>query len=254
MKIISLQSGSNGNCIYVEAAGVSLLFDAGLSGKQAAERLAACGRDIRAVSALIISHDHSDHALCLGIYQRKFGLPAFVTPDTLQRATRFLKLGELGAIHYFSPGQPLRFGQVSVETIPTPHDGADPVAFVVDDGRHRLGILTDLGHVFPGLQELVASLDAVLLESNYDPRMLSAGAYPDWLKQRIRGPQGHLSNPEAAKLLAEAGGRLKWACLGHISKDNNDPEHARRVHRRVLGRRLELHLATRYEASAVLEL
>ncbi len=254
MQIISLQSGSNGNCIYVEAAGSALLFDAGISGKQAAERLAACGRDIRAVDAVIISHDHADHARCLGIYQRKFGLPAFVTPATLQRARRFLKLGELGEIHSFSPGQPMRFGQVSVETIATPHDGADPVAFVVDDGRHRLGILTDLGHVFQGLTEAIASLHAVLLESNYDPQMLAGGWYPGWLKRRIRGPRGHLSNPEAAKLLAEAGCRLQWACLGHISEDNNDPEHARRVHRRLLGRKMEIHLATRYGPSELLGL
>jgi len=254
MKIISLQSGSNGNCIYVETAETALLFDAGISGKQACQRLAAYGRDIRAVDALIISHDHSDHARCLGIYQRKFGLPAYATPATLQRARQYLKLGELGEVHYFTSGQALQFGRVTVQTIGTPHDGADPVAFVVDDGRHRLGLLTDLGHVFEDLPELLSSLDAVLLESNYDPRMLQSGWYPDWLKDRIRGPRGHLSNPEAARLLAEAGDRLQWACLGHISADNNDPQHARNVHRRLLGRKLELHLATRYEPSELLDL
>jgi len=254
MKIVSLQSGSNGNCIYVEASDASLLFDAGISGKQASLRLAAYGRDIRAVDAVIVSHDHADHARCLGIYQRKFGLPAYLTPATLQRARQYLKLGELGKVCYFRPGETLYFGSLSVQSIATPHDGADPVAFVVDDGQHRLGILTDLGHVFEGLPELVASLDAVLLESNYDPRMLELGWYPDWLKDRIRGPQGHLSNHEAARLLAEAGDRLQWVCLGHISEDNNDPEHARRVHRRLLGRKLEIHLATRYEPSELLEL
>jgi len=201
MKIISLQSGSNGNCIYVEAADAALLFDAGISGRQASQRLAACGRDIRAVDALIISHDHADHVRCLGIYQRKFGLPAHISPATLQRARHRHPLGQLGDIHYFQPGQTLRFGGVCVHTIATPHDGAEPAAFVVDDGRHRLGILTDLGHVFEGLAELVASLDAVLIESNYDPRMLQFGPYPEGLKQRIRGPAGHLSNGEAARLL-----------------------------------------------------
>ena len=88
-----------------------------------------------------------------------------------------------------------------METIPTPHDGADGVVFVVDDGHRRLGILTDLGHVFAGLDAVLQSLDAVLLESNYDPEMLADGPYPEWLKDRIRGPGGHISNVEAAELL-----------------------------------------------------
>ena len=90
--------------------------------------------------------------------------------------------------------------------------------FVVDDGKHRLGILTDLGHVFTGLADVIASLDAVLLESNYDPDMLANGSRPEWLKERIAGPGGHISNFEAAELLlASASKRMKWACLGHLS-------------------------------------
>jgi phosphoribosyl 1,2-cyclic phosphodiesterase len=149
----------------------------------------------------------------------------------------------------------LRFGQVSVETVPTPHDGADGVAFVVDDGFHRLGILTDLGHVFPKLPAVIGSLDAVLLESNYDPQMLAAGPYPEFLKQRIVGPAGHLSNLEAAELLAAtASPRLQWACLAHISHENNTPELAIATHRKVLGGRLPLCVATRYRATDVMEL
>jgi phosphoribosyl 1,2-cyclic phosphodiesterase len=128
------------------------------------------------------------------------------------------------------------------------------VVFVVDDGKHRLGILTDLGHVFTGLDDLIASLDAVLLESNYDPQMLAQGPYPAWLKTRISGPAGHLSNFEAAELLQKVAlARLKWACLGHLSRDNNTPELALATHRKMLGDRLPLHLATRYQVSDVLE-
>ena len=93
----------------------------------------------------------------------------------------------------------MQFGKVVVETIPTPHDGADGVVFVVDDGKHRLGILTDLGHVFDGLADVIASLDAVLLESNYDPEMLANCSRPESLKKRIAGPGGHISNFEAAE-------------------------------------------------------
>ena len=254
MIVISLQSGSNGNCIYVETSGVRLLLDAGISGKRAQQRLAAHGRDISDVDAVVISHDHTDHSRCLGIYQRKFGLPVYVTPGTLDTAAAKYALGKLHEIRHFEAGRTLRFGTVSVETIPTPHDGADGVAFVVDDGHSRLGILTDLGCVFDGLDAVIGSLDAVLLESNYDPKMLAEGDYPEFLQDRIRGPGGHLSNHEAARLLRTAAGRqMQWACLAHLSEENNDPKLALRTHRKVLGKGFPLHVATRYEATGVLE-
>jgi len=254
MKIISLQSGSNGNCIYVEADGVRLLFDAGISGIQASERLAARGVDIRDIHALIISHDHRDHANCLGIYQRKFGLPVYITAKTLAAAGKYRNLGELTEIYEFEAGGAILLNEVVIETIPTPHDGVDGVAFVVDDGRQRLGIMTDLGHAFDGLESAVSSLDAVLLESNYDPAMLADGPYPEFLKERIRGPAGHLSNLECAELLEAAFDRgLKWACLGHLSEQNNTPELALRTHREVLGEQYPIHIASRYHASQVME-
>lgn len=254
MKAIALQSGSNGNCTYVEAAGARLLIDAGISGRQAQHRLAAHGRDITDVDALLISHDHRDHSRCLGIYQRKFGTPVHVTRGTLTVAQQKEKLGPLRKIHHFKAGAALRFGGVTVETISTPHDAVDGVAFVVDDGSRRLGVLTDLGHVFEELPGLVRSLDAVILESNYDPDMLAHGPYPEHIKKRIRGSRGHLSNAEAAELLASAvNGRLKWACLAHLSEENNDPNLALEIHRRVLGRDLPLYVAGRYEATDVLE-
>jgi len=195
---IALQSGSNGNCIYVESGDTRLLFDAGISGSRAEERLAEFGRDIRSVDALIISHDHADHVRCAGIFQRKFHLPVYVTEATFDAALRRCDLGTLTDVRHFRPGDTLSFDGVAVETVPTPHDGADGAAFVVSNARRRLGILTDLGHVFDGLGPVLASLDAVLLESNYDPEMLEVGPYPHTVKQRIRGPGGHLSNVEAA--------------------------------------------------------
>jgi len=255
MRVVSLQSGSNGNCIYVEAGGVRLLFDAGISGKQARERLAHHDIEIEGVDALLISHDHVDHSRSIGVYQRKFRLPVYVTAETLRAAAARHAIGELSDVCHFRAGATLRFGTVAVETIPTPHDGADGVAFVVDDGRSRLGILTDLGHVFAGLDGVIRSLDAVLLESNYDPRMLASGSYPPMLKHRIRGPGGHLSNVEAAELLLDAATRrLRWACLAHLSHENNTPGLALATHRRVLGSALPLCVATRYGASEVMQL
>ncbi len=253
MRVISLQSGSNGNAVYVEAAGVRLLIDAGISGIQARQRLAQHDREIARVDAMLVTHDHADHIRSLGVFQRKFGLAAYVTPRTLEAACVRHALGSLGELQGFRAGEVLRIGAVRVETVPTPHDGVDGVALVIDDGKKRLGILTDLGHVFRDLPSVVASLDAVMLESNYDPQMLASGGYPAFLKRRIRGPGGHLSNREAAELVAAAGSRLRWLCLAHLSQQNNCPELALNTHREVLGEQLPIYVASRYAVSDVLE-
>ena len=250
MIAISLQSGSNGNCIYVEAGGKRLLFDAGISGLQAERRLAALGKDIRKVDAVIISHDHSDHVSCAGVYQRKFGLPIFISERTFKAAQRGCGLGRVQEIRHFEAGKEIVFGDVDVQTVPTPHDAADGVIFIVDDGQRRLGVMTDLGHVFDALPDLVASLDAVFIESNYDPDMLANGPYPAALQARIRSDRGHISNFEAAELLARAASpKLQWACLSHLSEHNNTPELAMKTHRKILPSSFPLLLASRYEAT-----
>jgi phosphoribosyl 1,2-cyclic phosphodiesterase len=253
MLAISLQSGSNGNCIYVETPGVRLLFDAGITGVQAEERLAAHGRDIRKVDAVIISHDHGDHIRHAGVFHRKFGLPVYVTPATFAAASSRCALGKFTDLRHFRSSDQLRLGDAVVHAVPTPHDGADGAVFVVEAGAKRLGIMTDLGHVFQGLLHLVSSLDAVFLESNYDPDMLAAGPYPAYLKQRIRGPKGHLSNAEAAELLRRAAEakRLRWACLSHLSEKNNHPDVALKTHRAAQDGCVQLFTADRYRVSDV---
>lgn len=253
MIAISLQSGSSGNCIYVEAGGVRLLIDAGITGVQAQERLAAHGRDIRTVDAVIISHDHGDHIRHAGVYQRKFGIPIYATAATIAAAAARCNLGKLADVRSFRSCDKIKIGEVVVHAIPTPHDGVDGSAFVVEAGMKRLGVLTDLGHVFKDLARIVASLDAVFLESNYDPAMLAAGPYPAYLKQRIKGPKGHLSNLEAAELLRRAAGekRLQWACLSHLSEENNHPDVALRTHREVTCGEVALYVADRYQSTEI---
>jgi phosphoribosyl 1,2-cyclic phosphodiesterase len=254
IKAISLQSGSNGNCFYVEAEDVRLLFDAGISGIQAQKRLEEHGRDIRDVQALIISHDHSDHARSAGIFNRKYKIPVYMTLPTYQRSDRSTGLGQIGDLRHFDAGQTLDFGPVTVETIPTPHDAVDGVGFVICAGGRRLGVLTDLGHVFDGLDSVVASLDAVFLESNYDPGMLKNGPYPPFLKNRISGRAGHISNSECAELVSVHGSRLRWACLSHLSEQNNSPEIALATSRRILGDSVPIHVASRYGVSHIFEI
>ena len=260
MKVISLQSGSNGNSFFVEAGDVGLIFDAGISGKQAQQRLAQHGRDISSCQALFISHDHSDHTRCMGVYHRKFGLPLFITKKTLRTTTRHRDVGPLEDVRFFSPGDFRRFptkqgSDVTVHTVATPHDSAEGVAFVIEHEDKRVGILTDLGHVFPELRELLLSLDAVVIESNYDPEMLEYGPYPEPLKRRIRGRGGHISNQECADLISRASmfRRLKWACLCHLSEENNEPKIAAEACRQLVGDNVEIHVASRYQASDIME-
>lgn len=252
MITFSLQSGSNGNSIYVEADDVRLLFDAGISGKRAEGRMRVHRRDIHDVNALLISHDHVDHIRSAGIFQRKFGLPIYMTQPT--HAGTYCDLGRLSDVRYFNAGEPLHFNGVTVHTIPTPHDAADGVAFIVEHDNKRLGIFTDLGHPFAGLSRCFDALDACYLESNYDPEMLKNGPYPYHLQQRIRGEAGHLSNEESAELIRAAGTKLRWAVLSHLSEHNNEPKLALATHRRLVGKQLPLHVASRYEVSEVMEL
>lgn len=250
----SLQSGSNGNAIYVEANGVRLLFDAGISGRMAQRRMAVHGRDICDVDALIISHNHSDHIRCAGIYQRKFGLPIYVTRPTHTAAATWCDLGLLSDVRYFRSGDSLTFGDVTVHTVPTAHDAADGVGFVIECEGKRLGLLTDLGHPFPGLQSVLESVDAAYLECNYDPQMLATGTYPPAVKARIKGPRGHLSNDESADLLRACGRRRpRWVAVAHLSEDNNEPDLAIGAQHESVGRDYPVHHASRYEASQLLK-
>jgi phosphoribosyl 1,2-cyclic phosphodiesterase len=219
---VALASGSNGNAVYVETPDFALLIDAGVSDRSIRRRAAARDVDLSRVRALIVTHNHSDHVSSAGVVHRRSGAPLFITPGTL-RVSRH-RLGALSSVHEFRAGTVLEFGGTVVRTVPTPHDGVEGVAVVVEAGGARLGILTDLGHPFPALAALLPTLDAAFLESNYDPRMLAAGPYPEHLKARIAGPAGHLSNEECADLaLCGRAGRLRRVVLSHLSGENNTP-------------------------------
>lgn len=254
MEVISLQSGSNGNSFYVKAGGKQFLFDAGITGSVAQQRLATHNVDIREVEALLISHGHRDHCQAMGVFHRKFGHSIFLTERTLYQARRDHKLGVINDLHFFQSGESIDFGDVCIHTIPTPHDADDSVAFVIEHAGRRLGIFTDIGHAFKGMAQLIGKLDAVIIESNYDDEMLRTSRYPIWLKRRVRGKGGHLSNDDAAKVIREAGAKLQWICLCHLSEENNRPEVALSTHRRILGKEMELHVASRYDVGDVLKI
>ena len=254
LRFASLQSGSNGNCLYVESGDVKLLFDAGLTGLQTKQRLESLGVDIMEVQAVVISHAHDDHIRYAGVLQRQYNVPIWMTPGARGKVRETRRLGQISEPYLFNGGDTVTFDTVKVETIPTTHDVPEGVCFVVDNGTVRLGLMTDLGSRFLGLKEIIATLDGIYLESNYDTDMLENGEYHEDLKQRIRGGRGHLSNTEAAELLLQSGKRLRWACLGHLSAKNNTPEAALETHRNILGDMIPLHIAPRHGVSEIFEL
>lgn len=254
LRMVSLQSGSNGNCVFVESQGVRLLFDAGISSQQTASRLDSIDVDIGSIDAVIISHAHSDHIRFVGDLQRKFGLSIWMTGGACNEAKGRKSIKKADRPNLFEPGRRLEFGPVAVETIATPHDTDEGVCFVVDDGSVRLGVMTDLGHCFSGLGNVIAGLDGLLLESNYDPETLETGMYPELLKRRIKSKKGHLSNNESAMLLKEYGIMLRWVCLGHLSEKNNRPEIAYEVHRKNIRKNIDIFLASRNGCSDIFEL
>ena len=248
MEVITLQSGSAGNCVFVRSGETRLLFDAGISGSKAESRLADYGYDIRDCNALVLSHEHCDHISGVGVFHRKFGLPVYANLRTWNATRAKPSTGVIGSPNYFVSGKPFQIGSLRIETLRTPHDAVDGVCFVIEDveSGQRFGLLTDLGHVFSGLNKVIGSLDAVLIESNYDDAMLRHGPYPQRLKDRISGKRGHISNEDAAKLLEACdASQLQWACLGHLSAENNSPAVALATHSERHGDRFPIFCADR---------
>ena len=250
-KAWTLASGSSGNSVYFEAADTAILIDAGISGRAIVEAIDRIGGDKTKLKAILLTHSHSDHIRSAGVVARKFDVPIYTAQATYEYcATR---LGKNIQYRIIRPSEILEVGGFQVTPIPTPHDAADSIALIIERYGLRCGVLTDLGHVFYKLQKEISNLDAVILESNYDPDMLANGSYPYYLKQRISSRAGHISNEEAASLLLESQGeRLKTVMLAHLSKENNTPAKALECHASLLadsGKKFKLLVAPRSEPS-----
>lgn len=191
--------------------------------------------DPAGIGAILLSHEHSDHARGAARFARRFGTPVAATRSTLRAAGLF---GSPARVTELAKGETVRFGSLRVATAPVSHDAADPVGFRIEAGSRRLGFALDLGRGTDAVRNLLAGCEALILEANHDPEMLERGPYPRELKERLRGPRGHLSNAEAADLLAEvAGPSTRTLVLAHLSRTNNRPELALSAARPVLSRR-----------------
>jgi phosphoribosyl 1,2-cyclic phosphodiesterase len=219
--ICSLNSGSNGNCYYVGNDREAVLIDAGISCRETEKRMARAGLEMRSVKAIFISHEHSDHIRGLEVLSRKHRLPVYVTGNTLRQGG--LALDEHLAMP-LDPSMPVQVGGLHVRAFPKYHDASDPHSFTVSFNDIRVGIFTDIGRTCKELIRHFSGCHAAFLESNYDEQMLRQGPYPAYLKKRISGGQGHLSNAEALQLfLTYRRPDLSHLILSHLSAENNCP-------------------------------
>lgn len=222
MKYCVLGSGSKGNCTYVEAGGVSLLIDAGFSGKEIEKRLAAIDRDMKDVKALLISHEHNDHLKGVAVLARRYRIPIFATQATFAAGRRVL--GDVPFYEEFKAGATFHLGEISIHPFRISHDCVDPVAFVFEHGSVSLGYCTDTGMVSRLMSHRLAGCNGLIFESNHDQEMLKNGPYPFRLKQRVSSNKGHLANSETASFLSDLlHSELSHITLAHLSQTNNDP-------------------------------
>lgn len=228
MRFASLGSGSSGNALVVEAGATRLLVDCGFGLNDVLARLARRGVLAEQLDAILVTHEHDDHAGGVAKIARKFGIPVYLTYGT------YVAMGRAGDtlrhVHIIDGDTPFALGDLSIHPYPVPHDAREPTQFVFSDGAYRFGLLTDTGSSTPHIERMLSGLDALMLECNHDLELLMNGTYPYPLKQRIAGRYGHLANHAAAQLLAAIDcSRLQHLIAAHLSQENNSPELAGRA-------------------------
>lgn len=227
MRMVSIASGSSGNCIYIGSDNTHILIDAGISNKRIQQGLNEIGLKGEEVDGIFITHEHSDHIRGLGVLSRKYHVPVYGTRDTLEAIGASSSLGAFDRelLKPIQPDADFEIGDLTVRPFRIDHDAADPVAYRVGNGSKSVAVATDMGHFDQYIIDNLQGLDGLLLESNHDVRMLETGPYPYYLKRRILGDHGHLSNENAGRLLNHIlHDHLKKIFLGHLSKENNYEE------------------------------
>jgi phosphoribosyl 1,2-cyclic phosphodiesterase len=226
MRFACLGSGSEGNGLLVEVDSTRLLVDCGFGVRDTVARLSRIGVAAETVTAIVVTHEHSDHIGGVAAFAARFGTPVWLTFGTLSVVTE--RFARLDRVYGFDSHDAFAVDAIEVRPFPVPHDAREPVQFVCSDGNWRLGVLTDLGTSTAYVESSLSGCDALVLECNHDLDMLANGDYPYPLKQRIAGKFGHLDNGAAAGLLARIDtSRLKHLIAAHLSQHNNRPELAR---------------------------
>lgn len=227
MELCSIASGSSGNCIMAGEGNCHLLIDAGISGKRIEQGLNILGHKTSEMKGILVTHEHMDHIGGLGVIARKYGIPIYATEGTIQGILRTRTVGaiDVSLFHPIVPDEQFMIGDLQVEPIRISHDAADPTAYIIRKGETSAGVVTDLGTYDDYIVDRLRGLQLLILEANHDVNMLQTGPYPYFLKQRIFGERGHLSNELCGQLLGKIlHDRFQAVMLGHLSKENNFPE------------------------------
>jgi phosphoribosyl 1,2-cyclic phosphodiesterase len=226
MRFSILGSGSRGNSVFIESGKTGILIDAGFSGKEIEYRLQSIGRRLDDINGLFITHEHNDHICGAGVVSRKGKIPTYANPGTFGAGEK--KMGKVFARREFQTGDLVEIEDLMVRSFRISHDTADPVGYVISDGKRSVGYCTDTGKVSLLMVRRLGGCDALILEFNHNLEMLRNGPYPLPLQQRVRSSMGHLSNEDAATCLADLiGAHLQIAVLAHLSETNNTPSLAR---------------------------
>ncbi len=238
LKFICLGSGSSGNGYYLWTETGGVLIDAGLSIKTLKRHFQTFGLSFQKTLAIFVTHDHADHIKSVGKLADEYGLPIYATPLVHQGIMRnYCVSPRVKPEHRvdIATDEAVAVGDFTITAFPVPHDSTDCVGYSVEACGVRFCLITDVGHVTDRIKSEVESANYLVLESNHDHEMLMAGPYPAYLKGRIAGPTGHLSNTEAAELLAGSSSpELKHVWLCHLSEENNHPELARKTVNTIL--------------------
>ena len=228
MKLCSIASGSSGNCIFVGSEQTNLLVDAGISAKKIEYGLDRIDIKPDTIQGILITHEHSDHISGLGVMARRYHIPIYATYETAMvfRASKYLGKISDELINYIEPDKTFMINDISIEPFSTSHDAANPVCYTMQVDNNKLGIATDLGKYDDYILSKLGGSDLLLIEANHDINMLMVGKYPYYLKQRILGERGHLSNDSSAELICKLMDKNKHQqiILAHLSKENNYDE------------------------------
>src|SRR5258708_4773424 len=235
-----LASGSRGNTAVVESSKARLLVDAGISCRETFKRLKSLAIDPHTLSAILITHEHSDHIYGLATLAKKLKVPVFMTGATPQVWARSLRddsgaLPKIAQLEIFSAGRSFQIADITVTPFTIPHDAADPVGFTFRAEGTKIAVATDLGYMPASVRDHLRGCDVLVVESNHDEQMLRVGPYPWSVKQRVMSRVGHLSNESLAEFFAEDyDGGASYIVLAHLSEQNNHPEIALRAAQKAL--------------------
>ncbi len=227
MKLCSIASGSSGNCIYVGSNQTNLLVDAGVSAKRIENGLNGIDILPDTIQGILITHEHSDHVQGLGVLARKYHIPIYATYETARAIMKIKSLGEISEelFHFIHPNEGFQINDIDIEPFSTSHDASNPVCYTMHSQGQKVGIATDLGKYDDYIISKLTASEILLVEANHDVNMLMVGKYPYYLKQRILGDRGHLSNESSADLISKLfHPRLQHILLAHLSKENNYEE------------------------------